>query len=58
MASALRRVVTDELPTGIEWSETSADCAIVDGTLTCTYDEILAGNDESVTITGRARLYL
>ena len=35
--------------------ETSADCAITTGTLTCTYDEMLAGDDETVTITGTDR---
>jgi uncharacterized repeat protein (TIGR01451 family) len=44
-------VVTDQLPSGITWSDDSEEnCEIVGGTLTCGWAE-LAGNGGSVTVT-------
>lgn len=45
-------IITDDLPEGITWSETSDDCAIADGTLTCGPMTIAAGSEFSVTVTG------
>jgi uncharacterized repeat protein (TIGR01451 family)/fimbrial isopeptide formation D2 family protein len=51
--SAYDVVITDELPNGIDWSaDNLVDCAIDNGTLTCTYDEIVAGGFETVVISG------
>jgi uncharacterized repeat protein (TIGR01451 family) len=42
-------VVSDPLPAGVEWTEDSAACEIVDGTLTCQVGT-LAENDEPFTV--------
>ena len=45
-------IITDDLPEGITWSETSEDCEIADGTLTCGPMTIAASASFSVTLTG------
>ncbi|MCC6703425.1 MAG: DUF11 domain-containing protein, partial [Thermomicrobiales bacterium] len=46
-------VLTDVLPLGITWDvDDEAACEIENGTLTCAWDEIVAGEHESVTISG------
>ena len=46
-------VISDVLPGGIAWNVDDAEhCTIVDGTLTCTFDTIAAGHQETVTVSG------
>jgi uncharacterized repeat protein (TIGR01451 family) len=44
--------ITDNLPSGIAWSESSDDCEIVSGTLSCGPLDIPAGGHFSVTLHG------
>jgi uncharacterized repeat protein (TIGR01451 family) len=46
--------LTDVLPAGITWSETSEACAITSGTLTCDFGDVLRGSPWLVQITGIA----
>ena len=46
-------VISDDLPGDIAWNvDDTAHCSIVDGTLTCTFDSIAAGHQETVIVTG------
>ncbi len=47
-------VVTDVLPTGVEWAIDPAveGCAIADGTLTCEFDTLAPGASVDITVVG------
>ncbi|MCC6703417.1 MAG: DUF11 domain-containing protein, partial [Thermomicrobiales bacterium] len=45
-------VLTDVLPTQVTWTENTDACEIVNGTLTCEWDEIAAGASVEVKISG------
>src|SRR5439155_25753591 len=44
--------LTDTLPTGIVWSEDSADCSIAAGVLTCAFGDLADGATRTVHVTG------
>src|SRR4029453_16334471 len=45
--------VTDNLPSGVSWTDNSADCSINgSGVLTCTFGTIASGASKSVQVTG------
>lgn len=44
--------LTDDLPSGIAWSEDSASCGIAAGTLTCDFGDLAAGASATVHLTG------
>jgi uncharacterized repeat protein (TIGR01451 family) len=52
--SGVARSVTlaDTLPAGITWSETSAECSISGGVLTCNFGDLAPGASRSVTVSG------
>ncbi len=44
--------LSDDLPSGIVWSENSASCSIADGTLSCDFGSVGAGQSRAVTVSG------
>jgi len=44
--------LTDTLPSGIVWSEDSADCSIAAGVLTCAFGDLADGATRTVHVTG------
>ena len=44
--------LTDTLPSGIVWSEDSADCSIAAGVLTCDFGDLTDGATRTVHVTG------
>ena len=44
--------LSDDLPSGIVWSENSASCSISDGTLSCDFGSVGAGQSRAVTVSG------
>ena len=44
--------LTDTLPAGITWSDSSASCTITSGVLSCSFGDLAAGASASVTVSG------
>ncbi len=45
-------MLVDTLPTGVAWSEDSADCSIAGGLLTCDFGDLEAGESRTVNVWG------